>query len=159
MTNYILDKTDLEILNLLQKDGRLSHKQLAAMVNLSITPIHIRVRRLEEMGYIKRFTALLNPKKLGLGLIGYTQVILEKHTEENLTAFMENAAKLEEIMECYHMTGAFDFLLRIAIRDMEEYNQVLMKKLSKLPGVSHFESFFVMSEVKNETAFILGKNT
>jgi Lrp/AsnC family transcriptional regulator, leucine-responsive regulatory protein len=154
-SKYILDDTDTEILNLLQKDGRLSHKQLAALTNKSITPIHIRVRRLEELGYIKQFAALLNPNMLGLGLIGYTQVILEKHTEESLTTFMVEVAKLDEIMECYHMTGAFDFLLRIAIHDMEEYSMILMKKLSNLPGVKHFESFFVMSEIKHETAYIL----
>jgi Lrp/AsnC family leucine-responsive transcriptional regulator len=153
MPEYTLDQTDREILNLLQKDGRLSHKQLAAMVNLSITPIHIRVRRLEELNYIKRFTAILNPKKIGKGLIGYVEVKLIEHTEESLTNFMAEAVKLEEVMECYHMSGAYDFLMRIVINDMDEYSKVLMKKLSKLPGKAHFESFFVMTEGKCETAF------
>ncbi|MBD1385905.1 Lrp/AsnC ligand binding domain-containing protein [Mucilaginibacter rigui] len=90
---------------------------------------------------IKRFSAILDPKLIDRGLIGYVQVNVERHTEESLTAFMEEAAKLEEIMECYHMTGAIDFLLRIAIKDMDEYSRVLVKKLGNLPGVRQFTSF------------------
>jgi len=156
MTKYVLDETDLIILSLLQKDARLSHKELAHQVNKSITPIHIRVRRLQELGYIKRFTAIIDAKKIGRGLIGYIQVQLVKHTEESLTLFMQEAVKLEEVMECYHMTGTFDFLLKIAIGDMDEYSTLLMKKLANLPGVGMFTSYWVMSEVKNETAFVLG---
>jgi DNA-binding Lrp family transcriptional regulator len=155
MTKYVLDETDNEILRLLQQDARQSHKELAHKVNKSITPIHIRVRRLQELGYIKRFTAIVDAKKIGRGLVGYIQVQLVKHTEESLTAFMQEAVKLEEVMECYHMTGTFDFLLRIVIHDMDEYSTLLMNKLAKLPGVGMFTSYWVMSEVKNETAYVL----
>ncbi len=150
-----LDKTDIGILNALQTDCRISNRKLGLQLNKSETPIQQRVQNLVEAGYIKRFTAIVDSKKVGRGLTGYTQVILEKHTEASLTAFMEEARKLEEIMECYHMTGAFDFLLRIVIADMDEYSRILMKKLGNLPGVRHFESFFVMSEVKCETAIAL----
>ena len=155
--NYLPDPTDLQILAILQKDARASHKEIGYKVHKSITAIHNRVRRLEEQGYIHRYAAILDPKKIGRGLTGYIEVALEKHTEATLTAFMQEAVKLEEVMECYHMTGAYDFLLRIAIRDMDEYSQVLMKKLSKLPGIENFTSLFVMSEVKNETAYKVGK--
>jgi Lrp/AsnC family leucine-responsive transcriptional regulator len=80
---------------------------------------------LREQGYIKRFAAIVDPKMVGRGLTGYIQVNVEKHTEESLVAFMEEAAELKEIMECYHMTDAIDFLLRVAIGNMEEYNNVL----------------------------------
>jgi DNA-binding Lrp family transcriptional regulator len=150
-----LDETDIGLLNLLQADALLSHKQLADKLHKSVTPIHLRVRRLKEEGYIKRYAAIVDPKKIEMGLIGYIQVQLVKHSEESLTAFMNEVVQLAEVMECYHMTGAFDFLLRIAIRDMDAYNKLLMKKLANLPGVSMMQSFFVMSEVKHETAYML----
>jgi len=154
-----LDEIDRKILQLLQNDARLSTKQLALQLHRSLTPIHVRVRRLQEEGYIKRYTVILDPKKIGLQLIAYTQVQLKEHSQNALLAFQHEVVKLSEVMECHHMTGAFDFLLRIAIRDMNEYNYLLMNKLSKLPDVGTMQSFFVMSEAKHETAYVLdGKN-
>ena len=150
-----LDRTDIGILNLLQKDCRISNKKLGLMLNKTQSPIQQRIQHMTGQGLIKRFSAILDPKLIDRGLIGYVQVNVEKHTEESLIAFMEEAAKLEDIMECYHMTGAIDFLLRIAIKDMDEYSRVLVKKLGNLPGVRQFTSFFVLSEIKSETAFVL----
>jgi len=144
-------------LQLLQQDARLSHKELAYKLNRSVTPIHVRVRRLQEEGYIRHYTAIVNPKKVGINLIAYTQVQLKEHSQEKLKGFQAEVVKLKEVMECYHLTGIFDFLLRIAIRDMEEYNDLLINKLSKLPDVGTMQSFFVMSEAKHETAYSLGK--
>jgi len=153
--NHDLDQTDTGILNLLQTDARLSHKELAHRLNKTVTPIHVRVRRLQNEGYIKRYAAIVDPKKVGRDLIAYTQVQLKEHSQKKLMAFSAEVIKLTEVMECYHMTGAFDFLLRIAIKDMDEYNQLLMNKLSDLPDVGTMQSFFVMSEAKNETAYTL----
>jgi Lrp/AsnC family leucine-responsive transcriptional regulator len=153
--SYQLDQTDMGILQLLQQDARLTHKELAHRLHKSVTPIHIRVRRLQEQGYIKRYTAILDAAKIGRGMIAYTQVQIKEHSQERLMAFQQEVVKINEVMECYHMTGAFDFLLRIAISDMNEYNDVLMNKLSKLPDVGMMQSFFVMSETKNETSYVL----
>jgi Lrp/AsnC family leucine-responsive transcriptional regulator len=155
--NHGLDEIDTGILQLLQQDARLSHKELAYKLNRSVTPIHVRVRRLQEEGYIRHYTAIVNPKKVGINLIAYTQVQLKEHSQEKLKGFQAEVVKLKEVMECYHLTGIFDFLLRIAIRDMEEYNDLLINKLSKLPDVGTMQSFFVMSEAKHETAYSLGK--
>jgi DNA-binding Lrp family transcriptional regulator len=152
-----LDDTDIGILKLLQQDARLSHKELAHRLHKSVTPIHLRVRRLQEEGYIKRYTVLVEPKKIGVNLIAYTQVQLKEHSQESLKAFQAEVVKLKEVMECYHLTGIFDFLLRIAIRDMDEYNDLLMNKLSKLPDVGTMQSFFVMSEAKRETGYTIEK--
>ncbi|MDN3584505.1 Lrp/AsnC family transcriptional regulator [Mucilaginibacter flavus] len=152
-----LDKIDLGILKLLEKDARISHKEIAHLLNLSITPIHARIRKLQDGGYIQRYTAIINHKLVGRGLIAYTQVHLKEHSQESLKAFMEATIKLPEVMECYHMTGAFDFLLRIAIKDMDEYNKVLIEKLSKLPDVGNMQSFFVMSAAKHETGYMFDK--
>ncbi|MGF7080437.1 Lrp/AsnC family transcriptional regulator [Mucilaginibacter sp. UYCu711] len=148
-----LDQTDRGILRLLQNDGRLTHKAIAYELRKTVTPIHVRIQRLQNEGYIKRYTAIIDPNKIGRGLIAYTQVQLKQHSQESLLFFQQQAVQLSEVMECYHMTGAFDFLLRIAIADMNEYNNLLMNKLSKLPDVAVMQSFFVMSEAKNETAY------
>ena len=153
--NRQLDAIDIKILQLLQQDASLSHKELAARLNKTVTPIHVRVRRLREEGYIKKYTIIVDPKKVGKGLIAYTQVQIKEHTQQALLAFQKDVVKLTEVMECYHMNGSFDFLLRIAIRDMDEYNEVLMKKLSKLPDVGMMTTYFVMSEAKYETAYEL----
>ncbi|MCC8424382.1 Lrp/AsnC family transcriptional regulator [Mucilaginibacter sp. UR6-11] len=157
MNLHELDPTDIGILRLLQEDARLSHKEIGERLHKTITPIHARVKRLQEEGYIKRYAAILDPKMIGRGLIAYTQVQLKQHSQQSLLAFQDEVVKLPEVMECYHMTGAFDFLLRIAISDMDEYNQLVMNKLSKLPDVGMMQSFFVMSEAKHETAYPLRK--
>jgi len=153
-----LDKTDIGILRLLEQDGNLSHKEIAYRLHKTVTPIHARIKRLREDGYIKRYTIIVDHKKVNRGLIAYTQVQLKQHSQESLIAFMSEVVKLTEVMECYHMTGPFDFLLRIAIKDIDEYNRVLIDKLSKLPDVGNMQSLFVMSEAKHETAYIIDKN-
>ncbi|MFI5160468.1 MAG: Lrp/AsnC family transcriptional regulator [Sphingobacteriales bacterium] len=152
-----LDATDLGILALLEKDSRITHKEVAHRLNKSITPIHVRIKRLQDEGYIKHYTVIVDPKKVGRGLIAYTQVQITQHSHSSLFDFQTEVVKLTEVMECCHMTGAFDFLLRIAIRDMDEYNTLLMNKLSKLPDIKKMESFFVMSEAKRETGYVTGK--
>jgi Lrp/AsnC family leucine-responsive transcriptional regulator len=148
-----LDKFDIGILDILQQDCRTSCKKIGAQVGLSETPVQVRIQHMFEGGYIKRFTAILDAKKVGYGLIGYVQAKLIEHTEESLTSFMTEAVKLKEVKECYHMSGAYDFLMRVIISDMDEYSQILLKKLARLPGKPHFESFFVMAEGKCETSF------
>ncbi|RFZ90064.1 Lrp/AsnC family transcriptional regulator [Mucilaginibacter conchicola] len=152
------DKTDLEILRLLEQDGRMPHKVIAQHVHKSITPIHSRLAKLQNEGYIRRFTALLNPRKIGRGLTAYTQVILKVHSQESLENFMKQAEKINEVMECYHLTGAFDFLLRITIRDMDAYNELLLKKLSNLPEVAQMQTSFVISEAKYNTAYFYSRS-
>src|ERR1700744_6765291 len=131
MNTHRLDEFDLGILALLEKDALMSHTDIAVKLNNPATPVHARIRWLKEAGYIKRYTAIVDHKKIGKGLIGYTQVKIRQHSRESLMAFQTEAVKLSEVKECYHMTGSFDFLLRIAIRDMDEYSSLLMNKLSK----------------------------
>jgi Lrp/AsnC family leucine-responsive transcriptional regulator len=157
MINNKLDETDRRILNLMQTDSRISHKEIAYKTHKSVTAIHVRIKRLLEEGYIKRFTVIVDNKKIKRGLIGFVEVSLEKHTEISLMSFMEEVVKLGEVMECYHLTGAYDFLLRVAINDMNEYSQVLLKKLSNLPGIENFTSHFVMNEVKYGTTYLINE--
>ena len=155
MINNEPDKMDYRILNLLQRDAQLPHKAIAREIGLSPNSVNVRIKRLVAEGYIKKYVALVDHKKIGRGLLAYTQVQVKPHTEENLSAFLEEVVKLNEVMECSHLTGKFDFLLKIAVGDMDEYNELLRHKLAKLPKVDNMESMFVMSQDKCETAFKL----
>ena len=155
MINNQLDKIDYGILNLLQQDSQLPHKAIAREVGMSPNSVNVRIKRLVAEGYIKKYVALVDHKKVGRGLLAYTQVQVKPHTEENLSAFLAEVIKLKEIMECSHLTGKFDFLLKIAVADMDEYNQLLRTKLAKLPKVDNMESLFVMSQEKCETGLKL----
>jgi DNA-binding Lrp family transcriptional regulator len=158
MIKHQLDDIDYGILDLLQKDARITHKAIAHTLNISVTPIHVRIKRLEDEGYISRYVAILNPKKLERGLIAYTQVTVKPHTHENLLAFIEAVTEIKEVVECCHLTGKFDFLLKIVIRDMEEYNRLLYETLSRLPKVDNMESLFVMAQLKNDFSLSLPKS-
>ncbi|WEK20549.1 MAG: Lrp/AsnC family transcriptional regulator [Candidatus Pedobacter colombiensis] len=155
MNTANLDKTDIGILRLLQQDALLSNKQLALELNKSTATIHERVRRLKSEGYIKRSVAIVDGKKIGKSLIAYSQVQLKEHTDSALSSFEKEVVKFPEVMECYHMTGAFDFILRIVISDMDAYHNFLRSKLAQLSNIGTVQSFFVMSEIKTETAYPL----
>ncbi|WP_017259687.1 Lrp/AsnC family transcriptional regulator [Pedobacter arcticus] len=154
----LLDNTDLKILNLLQMNARLTIKQLASELQKSHTPVFERVKKLEERGYIKRYVAILDAKLINRQLKAFTHVQLKEHSQKILSEFEKEVVKFHEVMECYHMTGAFDFILKIAVKDMEAYHEFLMQKLSKLPDIGTLQSFFVMSEAKHETAYLLEYN-
>ncbi|OQP54276.1 AsnC family transcriptional regulator [Niastella yeongjuensis] len=153
-----LDQIDTQILDLLQHDARVTTKELADKLGLTITPVSVRIKKLEEAGYIKRYVAILDRDKVGKALIAFTSVQLREHTQSALKAFEQKSVKIKEVMECYRLTGNFDFLLKIAIRDMREYNDFLMNKLSTLPNIGSVQTYFVLSEGKSETAYPLDIN-
>lgn len=150
-----LDQTDIKLLNLLQENAALSNKELALKVNKSLTAVHERVRRLKESGYITRVVAMLDRQKIGIGLISFSQVFLVDHTAGSLKKFEESVVGFGEVMECFQMSGAYDFLLHVATRDMEGYHSFLRNKLAALPNVDKVHTFFVLSEAKSETAYPL----
>ncbi|PYF71470.1 Lrp/AsnC family transcriptional regulator [Pedobacter nutrimenti] len=151
----ILDQTDLEILRLLQKDAQLTNKEVAFKINKSIATVHERIRKLKEQGYIQRVVAILDRKKINRSLLAFSHVFLKDHTAETLNAFEQEVSKFGEVMECFQMTGAFDFILRISTSDMDAYHVFLRNKLATLPNISTVQSFFVLSEPKSETAYPL----
>lgn len=148
-----LDQTDIKLLRLLQENGAMSNKDLAFKTNKSITAVHDRVRRLKENGYINRVVAILDKQKIGIGLISFSQVFLVDHNAESLKKFEESVAAFTEVMECFQMSGSYDFLLRVATRDMEGYHMFLRNKLAALPNVDKVQTFFVLSESKSETGY------
>jgi Lrp/AsnC family leucine-responsive transcriptional regulator len=152
---HALDSIDLRILQLLQHDARLTNKEVADKIGKSVTPVYERIKRLEEEGYIMRYVALLNKELIGKHLTAFTTVQLKEHSASALRGFEKEVIKFPEVMECYHLTGRFDFLLKMAIKDMKEYNDLLMGKLAMLANVGGLETFFVLGEGKKETAYAL----
>jgi Lrp/AsnC family transcriptional regulator, leucine-responsive regulatory protein len=149
-----LDPTDIEILRLLQKDAELTNKEISYQLHKSVATIHERIRRLKEQGFIKRIVAILDRKKINTGLIAFSQVLLNDHAAETLSSFEREVVKFPEVMECFQMTGSFDFILRIATTDMDAYH-IFYRKLATLPNITTVQSFFVLSETKSETAYPL----
>lgn len=148
-----LDPTDKEILRILQRDASVTHKQLSDQLFKSVATIHERIRRLKNLGFIKRTVAILDRRKIDRNLIAFSQVLLNDHAAATLKGFEEEVVKFPEVMECFQMTGTFDFVLRIATRDMEAYHDFYRQKLATLPNITTVQSFFVLSETKSDTAY------
>ncbi|SMC94590.1 transcriptional regulator, AsnC family [Pedobacter africanus] len=150
-----LDQTDIDILRLLQKDARLSNKQLSAMLHKSISSVFQRVNRLKEQGFILGSFTLINQKKFADIWLSFTQVQLSDHRGEAINAFQTAVIQFTEVLECYNTTGTCDFMLKIAVNDMTEYNRFIVEKLTKLPNVGSLQSFFVVNEAKRELVYPL----
>lgn len=148
-----LDKTDKDIIRLLQVDAELTNKELAYKLRKSVATIHERVRKLKKQGYIKKIVAIVDRKKIGRSLLAFSQVLLNDHAAETLATFEREVSRFPEVMECFQMTGTFDFILRIATTDMDAYHEFYRHKLATLPNITTVQSFFVLSETKSETAY------
>lgn len=143
-----LDIIDRRILQILQREGRIANVDLARRVHLSPTPCFERVRRLEEAGYIQRYVAQLDPQKLGMGLLAFVEVSLDKTNPAAFDRFREAVAGMSEVQECHMVAGGFDYLLKARVTDMAAYRRFLGERVSSLPGVSRTHTYFVMEEVK-----------
>jgi len=151
-----LDRTDRAILKVLQSDGRLSNADLAERVGMSPSACHRRVRLLEDNAIIKSYAALLNPDAVDRGLTVIVLATLENQRRETMERFEAAVAEVSEVMVCYLMTGAEDYLLRVQVRDARDYERVHRDRLSGLPGVTRLQSNIVMREVFTRTALPLG---
>jgi Lrp/AsnC family leucine-responsive transcriptional regulator len=145
------DTTDKKIMELLQENAQLTIKEIASRINLSVTPVHERIRKLEREGYIDRYVCLLNRRKLGKLLLVYCHVTLDKQRKESFEEFNKSVAEMPEVLECSVVSGNFDYMLKVVVADSEEYNQFYQLKLSTLSSVLHISSYFVISEVKHTT--------
>ena len=146
-----LDPIGRNILQLLQEDAFLTTKEIAAQVNMSTTPVFERVKRLERDGYILRYTALLDRRKVGLPMLVFCDVSLKEHNRDYLLRFEQEVARLPEVLECHHTAGAFDYLLKVVVSDMDDYQRFLKEKLAALENIGRVQSHFVMTEVKHST--------
>ena len=146
-----LDRYDRLILEALQRDGRISNVQLAQQVSLSESACLRRVRALEEDGLIDRYAALLNQKRAGLPGNVFVQIGLQREVESDLAAFEDAVREVPEVMECYLMSGEFDYLVRVVVSDMADFERIHKKTLTRLPGVARVNSSFAIRTVQRKT--------
>lgn len=145
-----LDKTDLQILKILQQNGRITNLQLSNEIGLSPAPTLERVRKLENSGYILSYHALVDEEKLGLGIKTFIQVSLDFHQNNTIQNFLEAIQEIKEITECHHVTGQCDFLLKVYVKDIKAYEQLIMQKISRITVVKTFQTMIIMSTNKKE---------
>ena len=145
-----LDSTDRSLLRLLQEDSTRTIKQLAAELNLTNTPVYERIKRLEKAGIIERYRAEVNAEKIGKELLVFTHVSLKEHSKEYLHNFEQKVQALPEVIECYHVSGEHDYLLRVLVANMQGYRTFLTEKLSKIKNLGNVHSSFVMEPIKKD---------
>jgi Lrp/AsnC family leucine-responsive transcriptional regulator len=150
-----MDRYDRQILEALQEDGRISNKQLAERVSLSESACLRRVRALEDEGTIQRYVAMLNQEKIGVPGDVLVHIGLHREEQSELAAFEEAVRQIPEVMECYLMTGEFDYLLRVVVADMADFERIHKEELTRLPGVARVNSSVAIRKVLKRTALPL----
>jgi DNA-binding Lrp family transcriptional regulator len=151
-----LDASDIRILQLLQENAQFTIKEISQKINLSMTPTHDRIKRLEQEGVIDKYVTILNKKMLGNPMMVYCNITLDKQQKNHFEEFEKAIKQFPEVIECSVISGSFDYLLKVIVKDMSAYNEFYQKKLSDLQSVAHISSSFVMSEVKSTTVIPLG---
>ncbi|TAJ15585.1 Lrp/AsnC family transcriptional regulator [Marinilabiliaceae bacterium JC017] len=154
-SSYQPDKTDKKILELLQNDAKMTSKQIAHHLGLTQTPVFDRIKRLEKNGIIAKYVAILNKEKIGKNLIAFCNVSLKEHSKAIIRQFEEEIIQLPEVLECHHIAGMYDYMLKIITDDMEAYHQFIYNKLSSIDNIGNVQSSFVMNEIKCSTSFKL----
>lgn len=151
MANYIPDNTDRKILDILQTNATIPNIELADKVCLSPSPCSRRVKNLRDEGYIKQHVTLLEPAKVGLPVSVFIHVTLNHQVKSELETFENTVTQWSEVMECYLMTGDFDYLIRVVVPDLQTYQQFLDTKLTLVPGIDHIKSSFSIKQVQYRT--------
>jgi len=145
------DSADLILLEALQTDCKQTHKQLALKIDLSVTAVHERIKKLERHGIIKQYVALLDPEQIALGFMVFCHVKLVQHAKSSLSAFESDIMDLTEVVECFHVSGSYDYMLKVMVRDMVHFRSFLVNKLTSLKSIASTESSFVITQVQNTT--------
>lgn len=151
----MIDNIDIQILKFLQENSALTTKELAKLVNLSVSPVFERVKRLEKNGYIKGYHAVLDAEKLSRGFVVICNVRLKHHSKELGKKFTEAIMPIEEITECYNISGDYDFMLKIHVESMQRYQDFVLNTLGEIDSIGNLQSLFVMGEIKNSYAIPL----
>ena len=146
-----LDQTDKKIIEILQENGRITNNELAKQVGLTTTPTLERVKRLEKNGIIKGYTAWIDRQKVGKGLTVFCSIKLAVHQMQEMQGFSEHIAGIPEILACYNITGEYDYLLHVIVKDTNEYEKLLRSKLTRIPGFEQIHTGIVLSVVKEQS--------
>lgn len=145
----MLDETDLSLLRILQRNSKFTIKELAHMVNLSASPVFERIKKLEQEGFIKNYIAVLDSEKLNKGFTVFCNIKLKQHDKNIGHQFVDDILSIDEVVECYNISGDFDFLLKVQVKDMKHYQDFVFNKLGSLESIGSTHSSFVMAEIKN----------
>ena len=148
----ILDKKDKQLLIFLQENSKKTNKELAAKLELSVTAVYERIRKLEREGVISKYVALTKPEKVDRSFTAFCQIKLVQHTKNNVTGFESQVTKLPEVLEVFHVSGEYDYILKVMVKDMNAYREFMLNKLTALEHIGSTQSTFVISPVKNTTA-------
>ena len=147
----ILDVTDKKLLNLLQQDSKQTTKQLSLQLNLSVTAVYERIKKLEKAKVIQKYVAIVNKNKIEKSFLVFCHIKLMQHSKDHVTTFEREVLKLEEVSECFHVSGAYDYILKVYVKDMDEYREFMVKKLTAIKYIGSTHSTFTIEQVKNTT--------
>ena len=150
-----MDAIDKKLLQLLQAGTKKTTKELSLKLNLSVTAVYERIKKLEREGIIDKYVVLLNRNKINKGFVVFCHLKLLQHTKEFINQFEKEVVKLDEVLECFHVSGDYDYILKICVKDMEEYREFMVTKLTTLQHIGSTHSTFMIGEVKNTTSFTL----
>jgi Lrp/AsnC family leucine-responsive transcriptional regulator len=150
-----LDSTDKKLINLLQNDSKQTTKKLSLQLNLSVTAVYERIKKLENQKVIDKYVAIINKNKIEKSFLVFCHLKLIQHSREYVTTFEREIIKLEEVSECFHVSGDFDYILKIYVKDMEEYRNFMVSKLTAIKYIGSTHSIFAIEQVKNTTAIYL----
>lgn len=150
-----VDTLDADILRRLQADGRTSNAELARRLNLSPPAVHARLRRLEEEGYIRGYTAVLDRERLGFDMLCFVHIALQQHNTDLVERFRAAVREIPEVLECHHITGEYDYLLKAVVCNRKDLERLVVQRLTPIPGVARIHTSIALSEVKQTTALPL----
>lgn len=150
-----LDNTDYRILEMLQTDAKATIKEISTTLGMTTTPVYERIKRMEESGYITNYVALLNRKLLGYHMVAFCNLSLKEHAQPFIQRFEKEVKSLEEVVECYHIAGMYDYLLKVIVKDISDYQQFITQKLATIDNIGNVQSSFILQEIKSSTALSL----
>lgn len=150
-----IDSIDRKILNIVQDNAKISHKEIAEKLCLSRTPIFERIRKMERLGIIQKYVALLNPKKLNRGLTVFCFVSLKEHGLANVVSFQETISSFPQVMEAFHIAGNFDFILKVMVGNIDDYQNFVLRQLSEIRNISQIQSSFTLNVLKYQLNYQL----
>lgn len=151
----MLDETDKKLLELLQTDAKKTNKELSVILGLSVTAVFERIKKLEKNGIVEKYVALVNKKKVRRGFTVFCHIKLVQHSRDYIMEFEAKINKLPEVLECYHVSGDYDYVLKIIVESMEKYREFIINKLTTIKYIGSTHSIFTIGEVKNSTAVII----
>ena len=151
----VLDNIDKKLINLLQKDSKQTTKQLSLQLNLSVTAVYERIKKLEKEKVIENYVAIINKNKIGKSFLVFCHIKLVQHAKEYVTTFEREVIELAEVSECFHVSGDYDYILKIYVENMEAYRDFMITKLTAIKYIGSTHSTFAIEEVKNTSSIII----